>query len=389
MIHRSRNLLAVFVAAAALTGCVTYADNDRGVGERIEAAIQDGMERTGARGLAVALVEDGDVVFVDAVGSRNAANDPLDTNTIMYGASLTKAVFAYTMMQLVDEGRLDLDRPVAELLPKPLPEYGNLDAYGNWGDLAGDERWRKLTPRHLLTHSSGFANFAFLEPDGKLRFHFNPGTRYAYSSEGIMLLQFVLEQGLGLNMGAEIQARVFDRFGMTRTSMMWRPDFAANLADGWMADGKVEPHDKRSRVRAAGSMDTTIADFARFAAAFSQGHCLSAKSREEMVRGQLVITSRSQFPTLVPEALPEARWSGLSAGLGVVAFSGPQGPGFFKGGHNDSTGNQWVCIERTKRCVVMLSNDVRSEAAFPDIVEAALGETGAPWRWEYSQQVSR
>ena len=78
----------------------------------------------------------------------------------MYGASLTKAVFAYTVMQLVEEGRIDLDRPIADYLPKPLPEYGNLDAYGNWGDLAGDERWRRITPRILLTHSAGFANFA-------------------------------------------------------------------------------------------------------------------------------------------------------------------------------------------------------------------------------------
>ncbi|MCY1017706.1 hypothetical protein [Pyxidicoccus sp. MSG2] len=45
--------------------------------------------------------------------------------------------------------------------------------------------------------------------------------------------------------------------------MQWRPDFARNLADGWMADGTVEPHDERSTVRAAGSMDTTIDDLPR------------------------------------------------------------------------------------------------------------------------------
>lgn len=64
-------------------------------------------------------------------------------------------------------------------------------------------------------------------------------------------------------------------------------------------------------------------------------------------------------------------------------FDGPQGRGFMKGGHNDSTGNMMVCIERGRRCVVLLSNDVRSEAAFPRLVAFVLGETGAPWRWEY------
>jgi hypothetical protein len=67
----------------------------------------------------------------------------------------------------------------------------------------------------------------------------------------------------------------------------------------------------------------------------------------------------------------------------VIAFKGPQGAGFFKGGHNDSTANMWVCLESGKRCVVILSNDVRAEPAFPALVRSILGETGLPWAWEY------
>lgn len=351
--------------------------------QEVDAQVRSAMARTGARGLAMAVVEDGKTVLVRAWGARNAAGDPLRTDTVMYGASLTKAVFAYTVMQLVEEGKLDLDRPLASYLPKPLPEYGNLDDYGNWGDLAGDERWRRVTARHVLTHSVGWANFSFLEPDRKLKFHFEPGARYAYSGEGIILLQFVIEKGLGLDLGAEMKRRVFDRFDMARTSMVWRPDFAGNLADGWKEDGSAEPHDERSRVRAAGSMDTTIADFARFAAGFMRSEGLKKASRAEMIRGRLPIRTASQFPTLGPEVPPEKQWQGLAAGLGVVAFTGPQGRGFFKGGHNDSTGNMWVCLERRRRCVVLLANDVRAEAAFPALVEASLGDTGLPWRWEY------
>lgn len=67
----------------------------------------------------------------------------------------------------------------------------------------------------------------------------------------------------------------------------------------------------------------------------------------------------------------------------MIVFDGPQGPGFFKGGHNDSTGNTLVCVQRGRRCVLILSNDVRAEAAFPALVRFALGETGVPWDWEY------
>ena len=353
-------------------------------GAAIAKLARQAMKDTGAQGLAVAVIDGGQVHSVQAFGKRNAQGDPLTTDTVMYGASLTKAVFAYTVMQLVEEGKVALDTPVAAYLAKPLPEYGNIDAYGNWGDLAGDERWKKLTPRILLTHSSGFRNFSWDEPDQKLRINFEPGSRYSYSGEGIILAQFALEQGLGLKLGDEMQRRVFDRFQMTNTSMMWRADFAKNLADGWKADGSVEPHDERSRPRAAGSMDTSIADFAKFAAGFMRGEGVSLRLRAEMLKAQLPVTSRSQFPVMAPEAPPAERWKGLAAGLGVITFEGPQGRGFFKGGHNDSTANFWACVEKGRRCVVVLSNDVRSEKAFPKLVDSILGDTGLPWRWEYS-----
>jgi len=349
-----------------------------------EAARQ--MAATGARGLAIAVIDDGKVVMVRSYGERNAKGEPLTPDTVMYGASLTKAVFAWTVMQLAEDGIVDLDAPISRYLSKPLPEYAGFgDAYAPFETLAGDERWRLLTPRMLLSHSGGFANFYWLNPDEKLVIHFDPGSRYAYSGDGLILLQFVLEKGLGLDLGKEMQRRVFEPFGMTRTSMMWRPDFATDLADGWDSEGKAEPHDERSRVRAAGSMDTTINDFARFAAGYIRGEGLSAKGRAELVRPILPITTASQFPTLQPELPAAQRRPDLAAGLGVVVFQGPQGPGFYKGGHNDTTGNTWVCIERGRRCVVILANDVRAEKAFPGLVRFVLGDTGAPWEWEYGQ----
>jgi CubicO group peptidase (beta-lactamase class C family) len=377
--------MRVVAAALALLATGSPAEAKVPYAARVAELAKSAMAETGAKGLAVAVIDDGRVASVQAFGERNAKGDPLTTDTVMYGASLTKAVFAYTVMQLVQEGGIDLDRSIANYLPKPLPEYGNLDAYGNWGDLVGDERWRRITPRILLTHSSGFANFAWDEPDQKLRIHFEPGSRYSYSGEGIILLQFVIEQGLGLKLGEEIRRRVFNRFDMRDTDMMWRADFARNLADGWKADGSVEPHDERSKVRAAGSMDTSITDFANFAAGFMRGEGLRPGSRAEMLKPQLAITTPSQFPVLQPEAPAGERWKDLAVGLGVVTFTGPQGRGFFKGGHNDSTANMWACVERGRRCVVVLSNDVRAEKAFPKLIDAILGDTGLPWRWEYPQ----
>lgn len=348
----------------------------------LEVAVELAMKETGAKGLAIAVIEDGKVKSVRAFGSRNGSGAPLTVDTVMYGASLTKAVFGYLVTQLAQEKRLQLDVPIANMLSRPLPEYGNLDAYGNWGDLADDPRWKLITPRMVLNHSTGFANFSFLEPNQKLRIHFTPGSKYAYSGEGIMLLQFALEKGSGLDVGRELQSRFFDPLGMRNTSLVWRPSFSENLADGWDEQGKVEQHDERSKTRAAGSMDTTIADFAIMTAAMVRGYGLKRKWREEFAKGTRTITTAQQFPTLLPDAEPSAKPS-AAAGLGVISFSGPQGAGWYKGGHNDTTANTLVCLERRKRCVLILSNDVRAERAFPMLVSSILGETGVPYRWEY------
>jgi hypothetical protein len=131
-------------------------------------------------------------------------------------------------------------------------------------------------------------------------------------------------------------------------------------------------------------MDTTIQDIARFAAGYVRGEGLSARARSELTNAHLAIKTATQFPILEqPDAPPGAQHPGLAAGLGVVRFDGPQGLGFFKGGHNGTTGNTMVCIERGRRCVVILANDVRAEAGFPRLVRFLLGKTGIPWRWEY------
>jgi CubicO group peptidase (beta-lactamase class C family) len=354
---------------------------------RIDETVRQAMAATATQGLAIAVVDGGQVVFTKAYGVRDAHATPLREDTVMYGASLTKAAFGYLVMQLVEEGRLGLDVPIANYLPQPLPSYASSDIvrrYSAFAGLAGDERWRKITARMLLTHSGGFLNFYFLEPDQKLRIHFEPGSRYAYSGDGFILLQFVLEQGLGIDVGAEMNRRLFAPNGMTRSSLIWRADFRPNLADGFGSDGRVEPHDERSKVRASGSLDTSIADMGRLAASYVRGDGLSAAARAELVKPQLPINTRSQFPTLQEPRSPSP-FPTMGAGLGVIAFSGPQGAGFFKGGHNDFTANTWVCLEAGQRCVVILSNDVRAEPAFPALVAAILGDSGVPWPWEYGE----
>jgi len=346
---------------------------DRRVGELMQAAA--------VPGLAVATIRDGQV-RLKGYGQRDvAAGLPLDADTVMYGASLTKGVFAYAVMTLVDEGRLDLDKPIGELLPRPLPDYPK------YADLADDPRWKKITPRMLLSHTAGFPNFRFFtahgyDENGKLFIAFEPGSRFAYSGEGINLLQFVLENGMGIDVGPLMQARVFERFGMARTSMTWRDDFAGNLALGYGSDGEDLGHRKRGAVRAAGSMDTTPADFARFLAALAQGEGLSDEARRALLAPQVPITSPQQFPTLAEDRT--TAWAGieLAYALGWAVYETPQGRAFFKGGNDDGTRNLALCVRDGRQCVLLLGNSSNAEGIFAALVRDTLGQTCLPWYWE-------
>ena len=392
-------MLRYAVAVSALLCVPAFAATPRPLPAplAIDAKVTEAMKTTGGKGLAIAVIDDGKVAYVHAYGVRNAAGDPLQTDTVMYGASLTKTVFAYTTLKLVDQGKIKLDTPIADDLDKPLVEYDTNaiypDKYGPYKDLAGDPRWKLITPRHALTHSTGFANFWWIEPDEKLHIHYDPGTRYAYSGEGLILLQFAIDQGrkakgLGVDVG-DLTDGIFKDLGMTRTSLIWRDDFRPNLADGFNDKGEAIEHDERSKVRAAGSMDTTIDDLSKFAAALVRGEGLSAASRAEMVRPQLHIGTKTQFPPFADELPADQQRKDLYAGLGVVVFDGPQGHGFFKGGHDNQTANTLVCLEASKRCVLILSNDVRSEAAFADLVAFILGDTGVPYDWEYGDHAGK
>ncbi|MGH6714860.1 MAG: serine hydrolase domain-containing protein [Gammaproteobacteria bacterium] len=338
-------------------------------------------------GLALAIIDHGEVKTIRTYGSRKLEPPtPLDSDTVMYGASLTKFVFATYVMKLIDRGLLDLDKPVAAYFPKPLPEYEE------WSDLAGDPRWQKLTLRNLLDHNSGWANYRFFppqggfDPNGKLKFYYDPGQRYGYSGEGYILAQRVIEEGLNRDLSHDMTRLIFAPLGMTRTSMIWKDTFAPNYAAGYNVEGKNLGHNMQDNARAAGSMDTTIRDFANFVAAYMRGDLISRQAQDEMLRPQIAITSAHQFPSLDPATDPRNREVGLAAGIGVVTWRSPYGPAFMKGGHNAKTDNMLVCLETAKRCVILLSNTAKGDRMFPQIIRYVLGDTRFPWRWEYNSQ---
>ncbi len=162
---------------------VVRPDGSRVSSDQITQRMEQAVAQAKIAGIGVSILQNGHVRYLKTFGYADAATKrPLTPETVMYGASFTKAMFGYTVTRLAEEGKIDLARPIATYLKKPLPEYPK------YADLDTELRCKQITPRILLSHTAGFANFAFLEPDRKMRLHFDPGTRYAYSGEGINLL---------------------------------------------------------------------------------------------------------------------------------------------------------------------------------------------------------
>jgi len=234
----SRSSFAIVLAfglasAAAQQASVRRPDGSLLASSQIDSTVTQLMQSARVTGIGLAVFHDGKIAYLHAYGLRDTDKGlPLTADSVMTSASLSKAAFATVVMRLAQENLLNLDKPVYQYLPKPLPEYPR------YADLAGDDRYKKLTLRMLLSHTSGFANWRAFEDDHKLKFHFEPGTRYAYSGEGIDLAGLVVETVTGKSLTALMDEKLYSPLNMTRTSMIWEPRFESDFANGYDEYGR-------------------------------------------------------------------------------------------------------------------------------------------------------
>jgi D-alanyl-D-alanine-carboxypeptidase/D-alanyl-D-alanine-endopeptidase len=207
-----------FILFAVFTGSFVFAqttikrlDNSRITAQQLDNKISQLMKDASVTGIAISIFNDNKAVYHKAFGYKNADTKvPLQTNTNMYGASLSKAVFAVMVMKLVEEKIISLDKPLQDYLPKPVYEYGKGTSWNqDFTSLKDEKQYEKITARHCLSHSSGLANWRWYEPDQKLHVHFEPGSQYSYSGEGLCYLQFVIEKLTGKLLNELMQEKLF------------------------------------------------------------------------------------------------------------------------------------------------------------------------------------
>jgi CubicO group peptidase (beta-lactamase class C family) len=236
--------------------------------------------------------------------------------------------------------------------------------------------------RMLLDHTSGFPNWRRFTDDKKLRIYFTPGSKFAYSGEGIALAQMIVETVTKKSINELMNDRIFRPLGMNRTSMVWEERFEDDYANGYDEEGKSLGPERRERGDAAGSMQTTLRDYARFVQAVLSGAIPDKKHREMMLRQQISIASRHEFPTLSTETTRENDAIHLSYGLGWGLYFTSYGEAFFKEGHDEGWRHYIVCFDRPKIGMLIMTNSSNGEDIYDGLLRAILADTFTPLEWE-------
>ncbi len=300
---RVSSCLVLVTVIALLSGVVQAQKNDPAVAA-LQKDISALMKEADIPGLSIVVIRDGKTYWAQNFGVKNTKTKDLVTDdTVFNVGSLSKTVFAYGVLKLVDQGKLGLDVPLTTYLPKPYIE----------GDSQTQDRLQKITARFVLSHRTGFPNWRGTDP---LRIYFTPGGRFSYSGEGMVYLQKVVEQITGKPLNDYMQEAVFGPLGMTNSSYVWRKDFEEQAASGHDADGAPVDFFKPTEGVSAASLDTTARDYSVFVEAVLAGTGLKAATLREMETAQIAVDPECTNCTeRVPKELSKSVFWGLGWGI--------------------------------------------------------------------------
>lgn len=344
--------------AVASAGCATAKEktvqdySQSSTADRLpgEGAIEKLLRNFDVPGLALATLSSCDVDGVRTYGfAQPETGAKVTPQTAFEAASLSKPVFAYLVLELADEGIIDLDAPLA---PFDYPRITDTDAYG------------KLTPRMILTHRTGLPNWSgdSQEEDraDTIPFENAPGTAYSYSGEAFELLRafVVAKTGLSLQelflerLGEIMPNSSFD--GQLRGRAVSSRAYRSARDPESGRDLYLVPHD----TGAAWGLVTTAGDYAAFLSQVCKARTLSAEMHADMLRPQSPVP-RDQ--AIGPTSYGLA-WAILQLGQETIAMHS---------GNNDEYRTFAAFLPETGEGYVLLTNGQNGE----DMIGAIMEET--------------
>lgn len=274
-------LVPILLASAALVAA------QNGVSpriERVQKAIEDYMAQNKVTGANIAIASKGHLVFRQGFGMADVENDvPVKSNTIFRLGSVSKIITAVAVMQLVEQGKIDLDSDIRKYVPEfPEKEY-------------------VVTVRHILTHTSGVRHYRALEVENTQQFNtvaasfsrfvndpllHKPGEKSTYSTYAFNLLARAVETASGMSFPDYLQEYVFRVAEMTDTGMEDLRGIVKSRVRGYerLADGRLVNADfaNISYKWAGGGMVSTSVDLCRLGLALMSGKLMKPETLRQM-----------------------------------------------------------------------------------------------------------
>ncbi|MFK7813653.1 MAG: serine hydrolase domain-containing protein [Maribacter sp.] len=309
--------------------------------DSIESFIEHQMKTLDVPGVSLAVINDGKVVYHLTKGYADVENrKKVNHKSIFEGASLSKPLFAYFIMGFVEEGKLDLDKPLYEYLP--------------FADIANDEHYKKITARMVLTHTTGFPNWRTDYEEGKLFISFEPGSEFQYSGEGYQYLAKVLAKILETDdAGLEkaYQKRVARPLGLKYTKYLQDSNNMKNKAQGYKDGKAVEEDDDPKMFGSAFSIHSEALDFSKWLIALMNKDGLSEESYKELFKTQIVL----------PDGSPQKQAGITDWTLGFAKAAMPFGNAYGHGGNNPGYASIFIIAPDAKWGYVMFTNANQSQ----------------------------
>lgn len=301
---------------------------------KMDAFLRSQMDSIGMPGLSFALINDGQIVYRRTLGVTNVeTKQRVSYGTVFDAASMTKTPFAFLVMRLVEKGVLNLDNPLYTYLPYP--------------DIAYDDRYKLITARMVLSHTTGFPNWRFFNKDGKLDIKFIPGTQFQYSGEGYEYLANVIAHLMNIkknDLQELFNEEVAKPLGMDKTYFTWNSWLEEHQATGHV-DGKVAEgygiNSKKPNFYASHSMQTEAANYAKFLIGMMNEKGLKKESYNDMFK--------VQFPDASNAATNQR-------GLGIVIKSTEFGNEYSHGGFNLNFTSEFMFNKEQKFGYVFFTN---------------------------------
>lgn len=289
--------------------------------------------------IGVGIIEDGRLKYVRVFGELKKGF-PAPKNTIFNIASMTKPIVAIVTLKLVESGQWNLDE--------------SLDKYWIDPDVLNDTLHKKLTTRYILSHRSGFPNW---RTDNKLKFEFEPGTKFQYSGEGYEYLRKALEHKFNKSLAALSDSILFKPLGMNDSYFVWNDNIkSTRLAFGHDGQGDIYEGQDWGTVNAAASMLMSTEDFGKFLVYVMNGAGLSPKLYNDMISPQVNVREHV------------AR----SLGWGLV-FDLPNGEYAIEhDGGNPGIKTIGFILPKSKRGIVVLTNGDNGIFVYNSIISESL-----------------